>query len=403
MEVSLYNIVINKDNSTLVIFNTLSGAIFELEKDIYDMYISSNQNQSKDLPYYNELFDLGFFSSKVDAKINNTNLTLVISLSELCNLNCYYCFENNNKKCHSNSNTYVDLLKLIDLYLSERTYISNVNIIWFGGEPMIEARKIKETSIRLIEICNKYNVIYTASIISNGTLFTNEFISDIDLLHIKNVQLTIDGGLDKFIDNKCGNMQLWDSFNYSLGKLCKKCIVKIRINLDKDNIFSVKRYLKKLQEIGVLNDVDISISRIETSNSFKQLSYCEFYSQKLDLFKYLLYNLRYKNNESLFNELSPIETACAIKSSRSIVVDSQGKCYKCEDDIGTDSIVKVTDIEACVKEIDTDTLQYDSRCHECIIYPLCKGGCSRHWDKDNCNIKIEYIKKLAYIKYIYSG
>lgn len=402
MNISPYNFIIEKKDNRFVIFNTYSGAIFELEEEIYELYANSNIGYLNSTPYYDALLDLGFFTSIKEGNNANTTLTIVISVTEACNLNCYYCFEKKVLKKETNNKIYSDILELVNAYLSSHDEIYNVNIIWFGGEPLIEADKIIKMSHELIELCDDSDIEYSASIISNGTLFTDSFIEYIDDLRIKKVQITIDGCVDKFIENKKGNMQLWNQFNNSLQKLINNSSVRLRINIDKDNISSVKQYLKELENLGLLNQIDFSISKIETSCLSKQLSLEEFYLQKIDLINYLLNELRYTNEYVIFKDLSSIEVACQIMSKNAIVIDSNGQCHKCEDDVGLLSHILVNDIENCINEISADNIVNDYTCKECVIYPLCRGGCPKHWDKKYCHLKIKFIKELASIKYNYS-
>ena len=399
MNISPHNLFVNEQDDAIIILNTISGAIFELEKSIYDKYQNSNENEYKNLPYYSELLDLGFFSSYADSEIRGKTLTIVLSLSEKCNLKCYYCFEKVIPKQNNNSDVHRNVPELLDAYLSNNQEIDSVFVIWFGGEPLMEAKKIQSLSKSFIEICDNYKKTYSATIITNGTLLNDEFISNIGALHIRSIQLTIDGGLNKFIDNKSGNQHLWQSFNEALCKITNKIIdVKLRINVDRDNILSIKEYLTELAERGVLNMVNISISKIDTLCKAKELSYEEFYKHKLGIIRYLLENLEYQRIDEIFKELSPIDTACSIRSKNAIVIDSQGKCHKCEDDIGLFSPIDISDIRASINEINNNTLQ-DRNCNNCVIYPICKGGCPKHWDKSNCVYKIEYITNLARIKY----
>lgn len=65
---------------------------------------------------------------------------LSIVLTNKCNLNCIYCYENN-KSNHSIS---IDRIKeIISYYLNCQDY-DEVEIDFFGGEPFLEFKKIKE-------------------------------------------------------------------------------------------------------------------------------------------------------------------------------------------------------------------------------------------------------------------
>ncbi len=64
-----------------------------------------------------------------------------------------------------------------------------INITWFGGEPLMNFKEIERISSSLMN----NGVMYAASIITNGTLFTKGMIEKLDEYSIKSVQITLDG------------------------------------------------------------------------------------------------------------------------------------------------------------------------------------------------------------------
>ena len=398
---SPFNIILKKNDQTSVVFNTLSGVIFELKNNIFEIYKNAIR-ATREFPFYKELDAVCFFERKSDLQrvvSFPTSLSIVISLSELCNLSCYYCFEKGRVKYCTANITSQKIVNIVEAYLSTHTEIDSVAVTWFGGEPLMEKEKIINMSNQLLKVCKRR---YAASIISNGTLFDDNFISHFDEMHIEHVQITVDGDYDKFKEYKGGNDLLWKNLNKSLLRLCSSCKVSLRFNLDKRNVSSVKSYLRKLCEFGILNQVRVSFDRIETPLKHREFSYSEFCDEKLSIINYLINDLGYFREESLFKDLMIHKSACRVKERNSIVIDSKGNCHKCEDDIGNNSSITIDDMAACLKAIDTAEQWCAPECRVCSIFPLCKGECPRHWNKDFCSVKRDYITKLARVKYDYT-
>lgn len=105
---SFYNIIIKKNEKYVYLYNTYSGALCKLEKDIYNYIIDNTLDDNNKINYFDELLRQGFIKpielneyNKIvlTERINvlkgpNGHLSYVIAPTLACNLNCEYCFEN---------------------------------------------------------------------------------------------------------------------------------------------------------------------------------------------------------------------------------------------------------------------------------------------------------------------
>lgn len=262
-----------------------------------------------------------------------------------------------------------------------------------------EKNEITRLSSLFVSACEKKRIEYVSSIITNGTLFSDDFIKAMDKCRIRHVQITVDGYLDAFIENKQGDELLWSRLYNNLCSLYDKCDVTLRINMDKRNMNSIKVFLSKLGQDNILNGFDITIARIGTNNPELSFTYSEYCQKKLEIVNYLFENLHYDNDDSLFKELIPIDRACAIMDYGAIVVDSNGFCHKCEASVGKSSRISVFDVKGCINLINQSHLTMRETCQSCSIFPLCRGGCPTHWNMSDCESKLKYIKDLALLKY----
>lgn len=402
MKYSPYNIVIKELADSVIIYNTASGGICELENTHYQK-LQLRKDIDVNFPFFKELRELEIIIDSDSRHVSNTHknsLTIVFSLTQKCNLSCYYCFEKKDHYLLDNNHDFSqNIIDILERVFILDTNVSELRIVWFGGEPLLESKKIVMLSKMIILLCTEYKIKYSASLVTNGTIYNHDLIDNLTDYHISHIQVSVDGCLDKFIENKHGNRIFWDSHLRFLNAISAVCDVTIRLNIDKHNITSIKEYLSFINKLHILEKVNINISRIDTDNSQYSLSYKEFYTLKIELLYYLIYELHYDEEDRIFKELTPIDTPCKLLCEKSIVIDSNSYCHKCEDEIGTSSNVTIYDAEKCVQLIYQNRFQYNLTCYNCPIFPLCKCDCPKHWDMNNCNLRHDYIKKLALMKY----
>lgn len=175
------------------IFDAIGNEFYQIEdKDIFDNIT---------------IYDIGYTSEKrevfnLDKPIKNQVLseakTLIIEITEECNMRCTYCvFDENDGAERNHSSKRIDQEKIkrnIDEFY-RRTGNNDWYIIFYGGEPLINYSTIKQTVSYVNE---KYRGAHF-SFTTNGLLLTEEkfgFIVDNNFV----VTLSIDG--DELTHNK---------------------------------------------------------------------------------------------------------------------------------------------------------------------------------------------------------
>jgi uncharacterized protein len=115
--------------------------------------------------------------------------SVVLSLSDLCNINCAYCFENKAATRLQNHPEFDNLLHQI----AQAAIVNEhppLEVSFYGGEPLTQFRAIKHVVDTLIERVGK--PLITFSVATNGILLRGEiaqFLIDADF----GIQLSIDG------------------------------------------------------------------------------------------------------------------------------------------------------------------------------------------------------------------
>ena len=120
------------------------------------------------------------------------NPTIILRMTNSCNLNCSYCYDKNNHinpqkeniKFLNNMNTLVDNIKKILVNKNCRD-----KIIFHGGEPLlIDAKNYENLILKLIQ----FNPYIRFSIQTNGTLLTKEHINVFKKYNVS-IGISLDG------------------------------------------------------------------------------------------------------------------------------------------------------------------------------------------------------------------
>lgn len=109
----------------------------------------------------------------------------IIHLTDNCNLNCTYCYENKKNK----DILFEDIKYLIDYQINKKEKVSI--LVFYGGEPLLQKNMIKNT----IDYINskKCETTFYYGITTNGTLLDDDFIKYMKDNNFINIAYSIDG------------------------------------------------------------------------------------------------------------------------------------------------------------------------------------------------------------------
>ena len=156
-----------------ILFHSITWGFFFLTPDEYDNILNNQFFIDKKIVVPSTL-DETIIAETVYDKRSNTlkdeyyktlNGYVVLTTNE-CNANCPYCYET--LKVGSMSKLTADNL----VTLIKEKHDGDVNITWFGGEPLKNIQIIDYITQRLSE----EGISYTSDMISNGLLFTSDIV-----------------------------------------------------------------------------------------------------------------------------------------------------------------------------------------------------------------------------------
>ncbi|WP_234117556.1 radical SAM/SPASM domain-containing protein [Clostridium hydrogenum] len=162
--------VIDRDENTKILYNaeTSSIALYSSKPDEINLKIKEvfKNDKIKDMVTPNNVIDRTWLKH------------LIICSSETCNLACKYCFANAGTYDRKGNKVMVfdDYKKIFEFILNN--YPDGVKVInFFGGEPLIGFSEIEKFICYAEDVCRQKNITQPLfSVITNGTLLTNEIV-----------------------------------------------------------------------------------------------------------------------------------------------------------------------------------------------------------------------------------
>lgn len=318
-------------------------------------------------------------------KFSNRGLGLVIAPTLDCNFACPYCFE-----CPSTDLILPEIQDALFNWVENAAQNkSDINVTWYGGEPLIAKEIVWNMSEKFINICRKNGVNYAASMVTNGYLVDDVVVESMIKARILNVQVTIDG--PKEIHNSRRKLKIndeigtFDKIIEGIKKMISKNIsVSIRINIDKINSDRVEELLDVLKS-NHLEKCNINFGHVRpyTSVCSSITSTCFNTEEYANMDVKLQFMLNSKGFKSSSYPHYPGTKAnyCCADSVSSFVIDPKGNMYKCWNDVGNVSrkVGNVLEKERHFNTLNTKYIFWSpfafEECKECNILPICMGGC----------------------------
>ena len=202
-----------------IVLDTYSGSVHAVDDITYEI-ISLYEDKSKEeiqnilADYsltdgefneaYNEVEELvsegmlfttdNFEDLSIDVKKRPTSVKAIcLNVAHTCNLSCEYCFAKGGK--YHGPDAIMDIetaKKAIDFLIANSGNHYNLDVDFFGGEPLMNWDVVKETVSYARSLEEKYNKHFNFTLTTNGMLLDdekNEYLND----NMKNVVLSLDG------------------------------------------------------------------------------------------------------------------------------------------------------------------------------------------------------------------
>jgi uncharacterized protein len=322
---------------------------------------------------------LGRFD-EINKRDKSFNAIVIMNLH--CNLACTYCFEREIKGKFYMSSETAD--SLID-YIVKKPFHEEkeVNICFYGGEPLLSFRQVKYISERLKAHADKKGLQYSFSLVTNGTLLTKKRTEELVKLGLKKAKITIDGPRENHNSFRPFKSGL-ESFNIIIKNIKETYdLINIQLggNFTNSNYTVFPQLLDYLYQEG-LTPEKFSIVKfdpvVKTEGEFGLPDFnggCKSINEP-----WLLEASIFLREEILkrgFNTPKIIPAPCMVELKNNFVIYFNGSIYKCPGFIGRKDF-EIGNIWTGIKDYtESHCLDFWKRqeCLDCEYLPLCFGGC----------------------------
>lgn len=438
-KLSYYTIITDPLNSRedRVIFSTRTAEASIIKKSIFD---ALSEGRFDDLgPAEHELLTknkvlvpaeehelLNIITQNKDHIAQEEILYQVIQPSAMCQLGCDYCGQHHTKSYISGT-VYENLVNRIRERAAKKKY-RGMYIGWFGGEPLMGLRQIRELTPMLKQIAADYDMPYASKIVTNGlSLKENIFVELVNELKVDHIEVTLDGIAPYHDKRRVTKGEAGATFDIIFQNLLTilnredyhdfNCQISIRCNVDERNEEGVSPLIKLMAEHHLQDKIayfyPIGVySWAQNAAHTKSMTKEEFAEKEIG---WLMELIEYGFNVNLLP--GRVKQVCLSVSPTSEMFDAYGNIFNCTEVSytpvyeNTDYVIGNLKFRAAtysgkrmLSDWNDEVLQGKFPCHSCKMLPVCGGACPKSWHEDMraCPPNKFNIKEKLMLSYIVS-
>lgn len=337
-------------NGHRLVFSTRTGKLKRINDELYNrLFVSPNLDlngvpqkvvdglvESKILVPQSEDEQQVILQENKKSLADNSSYGMTIAVTQFCNQDCIYCGQDNSVYKVLSDNHVELLLKEVRSYLKDYSP-KNVSITFYGGEPSTAIDLVVKIATAIKQICDENGIAFNAKMITNGVNFTPKVINKLFKVNIRQYQITLDGPAKHHNCRrplKTGEASFAKSY-HTIKRLSKhKGVgITVRVNLDQNNLGSVRELLDLLISDGLQKKVVVDLAPVHSWGSdvtryrYKPLSLGEYASIELDLLTQMV--LEDFSVNLLPNRRNSPCTVINSNPRNGLVIDANGNFSRC--------------------------------------------------------------------------
>ena len=331
-----------------------------------------------------------------------------------CNARCFYCFESDHPRCTMTEQMAADTVA----YIADKCKGEPVDITWFGGEPLMGAKRISQICEGLRHTCliSSFCSSVKSSIVSNAYLFDESLIQTAkDDWHVNLVQITLDGTEKVYNETKAyihPRDNPYQRVLQNIGKLLDHEIaVNIRLNVTAKNTEDLRILIDELgARFGGRKGFSGYAHAVYEDVGYDPLSYDEGVREWIDTqISVLDAKLREKQMAGSLTKMPVLHTIhCMADNDSTRMIYPDGTIGKCENKSSLEGVGDIyRDITDEPKAVEYKVTELITDCNDCPLFPNCinltvcpeTGKCSKaklKWKLDHYTS----LMKKRYQKYL---
>lgn len=312
--------------------------------------------------------------------------TVILMLCQECNLRCKYCYAGDGEYSNPGIMKYEIGKKAIDFIAEFCGEKEQFNIIFFGGEPLMDFRKLKKLVEYAEYVAKNKGKTVGFAITTNGTLLTEE-IEHFLIEKRFNITLSLDGGeevndANRFYANGKG------AYNSTVSKtenLRKKIAVGVRGTITHIDMDLLQRW-KDLKELHVKNiNFSPSVNMMDDQDYEKMIT---SFFESIDVYCQAIREKKYNEIKTMgyvgkiFDKLKNggVRLKNCGAGNNMIAVDKDGNLFPCHRLLPyihykMGDIFTGLDKEKCGELEQEMMIANYPKCQKCWLQSFCCGGC----------------------------
>ncbi len=291
-----------------------------------------------------------------------------------CNARCFYCYELGRSRIAMSDDTAKDVAD----YIIKASKGKEVNLTWFGGEPLFNRSVIDI-------ICEKLRntaINFKSLMVSNAYLFNEKLIKSAkNDWNLQKIQITLDGTEEIYNKTKAyiykdGTNPFTKVINNIQGLLERGITVNIRLNVNKnnaDNLYSLCDYLagkfSSYKNFSVYFSLILEYSDFHAKTKFEKEE--NYMYEKLFELEQHAENLKILNIADLGKKFKT--NFCMADSDRNVTILPEGELGKCEHFSESEFFGSIYNDKIDYGVLNSFKEKYDKteECNTCFYYPRC--------------------------------
>lgn len=348
-------------------------------------------------------------ADRVERLRSRPELDIIPVVTTACNLACPYCFEPKGGKGYWDK-AMVERAAAYTLDRIEKEGITKLYVSLYGGEPLLNFNACASFLEKVWDETG--NLKRMMSLITNGTLITEDMVDVLASFDVNFIQITVDGPRethDKRRPLKNGE-GTYDILMQKVEMVSEKLPVQVRVNVDRENISGLSVFIDDLIQRGLGGrNIRVDLARVMANtspNCWYESSCIPVEEFDRDMLPYLL-RLKNAGFKILLNWKNlPRYLFCAAYSGKHIAIDPDGNLYCCLEGIGLDRYI--------VGNLFRDPVYNDhfgewtgfsmlnfEKCRTCPVVGFCGGGCGAEAMKAHNSLGVD--PACVEVKFSYTG
>jgi uncharacterized protein len=287
--------------------------------------------------------------------------------------------------------------RIVQFVEQQSKTIKSLSIRWYGGEPLLQFPLLREMGRQFCEIAARRGIRFFSAMLTNGFLLTPdkaEFLTN--ELKVKYIAVPLDGPPE--IHNARRPLANGrETFEQIVKNLCEICKLNppppvfVRINLDQTNLDSGAYILELLDQAGLAGKVGVTYGQIV---GLTQACASAVDGLCIPRGKFISAIASYgaESNRRGFSmpQLQDLTKPgrCIAVCANSYIVAPNGDLYKCDNETGLPDLRVGRFTPNSTIQFETSLVKWlahditeRKECRECILLPICMGGCAYRWMK----------------------